>query len=226
MRKALETLDLEVTPTAELAFFDRVTSSKEPKAALRGFAPHYHYFSTRQIHAFAGVFRLFTPADREVLTTLSEVLYEEMGEGQPTRAHSLLLERFIEEIGGDKSVLPLDEARVAPGVREYVECLYEAFWGDDLPKALATYCFLENSAVKTYPKFVEVLNELDLSDTAKEFFVLHTGLEVEHAKAAQKLVTSHLKDSAQASAFNRQFARLRQVWERFWVDITHAIDEG
>jgi len=215
---------MAVCSDPENSWFSRLDASHRPLAKLRAFTPHYYYFSLRQIHAFAGILRHFEPHDRGAMLQVSEVLYEELGEGDPRAIHSVLLEDFYREIGGAPSDLTLHKSQIAPGVVEYVDRLYAAFWGDSRPAALATYCFLENSALQTYPRMVGILEGLGVSPEAFRFFALHATLEVEHAAAAQTLAQKYLTAPAHIEEFNCQFRQLAQIWDRFWTDISCKTD--
>ena len=213
-------LNYSVSGDAEESFFSCVTNSKEPKTILHKFGLQYHYFSLHQIHAFSGMFRIFHPVERDIATALSEVVYEELGEGDPSRAHSVILETFLNEVGVDCSELPINKNYIVAGVAKYIDELYTAFWGKDRIIALATYCFLENSAMKTYPAIDVILKKVGISLEGREFFKLHAVLEIEHAAVAQQLATSMVSNPSEIERFNAQYTKLNQVWELFWEDVT------
>jgi hypothetical protein len=212
-------INVQLNSNAEHRFFDLVRCSDVPELLLQRFSIQYHYFSLCQVHAFCGIFRVLGPEDRRVAALLAEVIYEELGEGDANKIHSVLLEQFLEEIGIDISSLPIPRNEVVKGVREYVDALYSAFWGNDLSEALATYCFLENSAVETYPALVELLSDCGVSNDRLEFFHLHSSLEVEHAAAAARLVDSLVIRSEEVERFNTQFSSMNNIWNHFWNDI-------
>lgn len=214
-------LGFSVWGNAETTFFDLVANSEEPNAVLQRFGIQYHYFSLHQIHAFCGVFRILKPKDRDTAAALAKVVYEELGEGHPRRVHSVILETFLREVGVEVSDLPLQKSEVVSGVAAYVDELYSAFWGQDRSVALATYCFLENSAVQTYPALEAILSQVGISPEGREFFQLHGGLEVEHAATAEKLAISSVTDPIEINRFNAQLKKLNQIWEQFWKDVTN-----
>ncbi len=212
--------DLKLDSHAERLFFDAVRRSDAPTKLLARFGVQYHFFSLHQIHAFCGIFRLLNATEREVTATIAEVVFEELGEGDSKRIHSVLLENFLSEVGVVCSSLPLERDAVVPGVRDYVDALYSAFWGNDRARALATYCFLENSAIETYPALVALLSECGISKQNLEFFELHSGLEIEHAAAASRLASQLVVSSEDSTRFNHQFSAMNETWNRFWNDIT------
>lgn len=226
MKKTSNKLNVSLESHQENIFFALINNSKNQLLALQKFVVQYHYFSVHQVHAFSGIFRVFSATYRFALSRLSEVMYEELGEGNLSRIHSTLLENFIDEIEGDVTNLPIMKSDVLDGVSEYVQCLYDAFWGTDRSVALAAYCFLENSAVKTYPQFVDLLNKVGLSDSSVEFFSIHAELEPEHAKVAYALALEYVTENNQIEAFNNQYKLLNDVWERFWKDIILKLNEN
>jgi len=213
-------LNLTLDNEAECQFFRIVRGSVTPSNLLRKFGIQYHFFSLHQIHAFCGIFRIFAANDREVAATLAEVVFEELGEGNKKKIHSILLESFLSEIGVDCSLLPLNRNSVVPGVKDYVDALYSAFWGNNKAEALATYCFLENSAVETYPALVSLLSDCGVSTKNSEFFELHSTLEVEHAVAASNLASELIVSNEDLTQFNVQFSKMNGIWKRFWNDIS------
>ncbi len=194
----------------------------ESAAALRIFAANYHYFSLHQAISFATMFSVILPTDRDALSMLASVLYDELGRGEAGQAHSILFERFAVAVGVDACALPLKEGEVLDGVRGYVEALREGFGRGSLPRALATYVFLEATAVETYAPLLQVLRELGFSEEALQFFSLHTVVEPQHAAASKALVARQRLSPAQHEKYENQGLILKQCWEKFWEDIYQA----
>jgi len=186
--------------------------------ALRAFSPHYFYFSYRQVVAFTALFRQVDALDRESLAMLADVLHEELGRGIPERVHSRLFERFAAALNLRRDDLLLEPAEVLPGVRAYAGELERAFTAGSLPEALATYVFLESSAVDTYGPLVATLETLGFSADDVEFFALHAGVEPEHAAAADAMLCRHGLD-ANHPAVRSQLERLAGFWHAFWTEI-------
>lgn len=208
----------KVSTGSETVWMNWLSRRRDPLPALRTFSRHYHYFSIHQVTAFSRLFQALPVTERESLALLADVLHEELGRGRPDRVHSILFERFAHAVGVDVSTLPLASSVVAPGVRWYVAELELGFGGGSLAAALATYLFLESSAVQTYPPLLALLRSFGLGEADLEFFSLHAAVEVEHAEAAQAMVRRAGLSPGDVE-FNEQTALLRQVWERFWVDI-------
>ena len=211
------------TPAIEQDFIDWLRDLPDPLPALRVFARHYHYFSANQVVAFARLFTVIPRADREALAVLAEVLYEELGNGKKDDVHSVLLEEFAAAAGVSIQELPLPPGQVADGVRWYVCELEMAFGGRSLPRALATYCFLESSAVATYGPLLDVLRATKLfTESQLTFFARHATIESEHAAAAQRLAERARLSAADRAEFDDQWALLRRSWAAFWRDIWDA----
>ena len=117
--------------------------------------------------------------------------------------------------------LYLDPSHVLPGVRAYVAELDRAFSTGTRQEALATYVFLESSAVDTYGPLVDALRTLGFTDDDVEFFDLHAGVEPEHAAAADSMLQRHGL-SADEPAVKVQQEKLAGLWHAFWEEIDQA----
>lgn len=104
------------------------------------FARHYHWFSLQQVLAFAGIFQVVPAEDRTSLSELAVGLADELGGGHVDAVHSVMFERFAEEVGVDLDTLPLAAAQVLPAVQAYVEKLRRAF-SESVVAAAAAYRF-------------------------------------------------------------------------------------
>lgn len=205
--------------TPEFGWMEWLEQQSDSRPALRAFCKQYHYFSINQVIAFSRLFGVVGSNDRNSLALLASVLHEELGSGDPKRVHSVLFEKFAVECGIDVTELPLSPSNVVPGVRSYVLELYSAFDGLSLPRALATYQFLESSAVETYGPLLKLLARIGFDADALEFFALHATVEIEHAAAAQNMVKRAGFSGEDSAAFADQKALLSKTWSAFWRDI-------
>ena len=212
---------MDETPNGsiELRWMRWLEEQADPRPALQIFSQQYHFFSLHQVVAFSGLFRIVKPTDRESLALLAGVLYEELGSSNACGAHSILFERFAASCGVDVGQLPLPSAKVAPGIRWYVCELHSAFGGSSLPRALATYQFLESSAVETYGPLLQLLLRVGFAENELEFFVLHARVEVEHEKAASMMVERANFSGSDLADFDDQKALLNRAWNAFWQDL-------
>lgn len=207
--------------SAEREWLAWLSRQPDPMPALRAFASHYHFFSLRQVIAFTGLFRRVSPADRQALASLGEVLHEELGAGNPLHVHSILFEKFAREVGVDVGTLPLSEDVVAPGVSAYVDALFDAFDGGSPATACAAYVFLETSAVETYGPLLATLTTLKIRREALEFFARHAQVEPGHKEAAEALAQRYVDASTRAE-YDATIARLAAKWEQFWHSIAEV----
>jgi pyrroloquinoline quinone (PQQ) biosynthesis protein C len=200
-------------------WLDLLKSHKDKKTILILFCKNYYYFSLHQIRAFSRIIKLFPAEDRHSLALIASVVYDELGNGIPEKAHSYLFKKFALSI--DHHIkLPCEDDQIVLGVKEYLNDLWDSFDGDSLARALAAYVFLEESAVAFYPKILNILKSYSFkSDDDLEFFHLHATLEVEHEKAANALVTQQKFSSAEQHLYNVQLEHLKRSWEVFWQDI-------
>lgn len=191
------------------------------KKVIRMFCQQYFYFSTRQVIAFSGIFRVISPLNREALAELADVLHEELGRGKLERVHSRLLERFAKGVGLSLSDLAIEKNQILPGVQGYIEELTSAFTRS-LPSALAGYVFLETSAVETYGPMTELFRRCGFNEDELEFFRLHATVEVGHAETASSLMKSHHFNQHEQEEAEEQTRRLSKCWAAFWGDILKA----
>ena len=207
------------SPSVEQQWINWIRSLSDPIPALRAFARHYHYFSLNQVVAFSRLLGVIPPTDRKSMAVLGEVLFEELGGGEFDSVHSIVFERFAKRVGLNVDELPLTPSEVAKGVRWYVCELESAFGGRSLARALATYCFLESSAVETYGPLLEALRAHRFSEDDLKFFVLHSQIEIEHSKAAHQLAEQANLSAADKIQFDDQTRLLTKCWRAFWEDI-------
>lgn len=215
-------MQTQLTKTPEFCWMEWLEQQSDVRPALQAFCKQYHYFSLNQVIAFSRLFSVVGPNDRNSLALLASVLFEELGLGDPKKVHSVLFERFAVACGVDLAELPLKPSHVVSGVRSYVLELHSAFGGASLPRALATYQFLESSAVETYGPLLLLLTRLKFSADVLEFFSLHATVEVEHAAAAQKMVDRAAFSAEAKAEFDDQTALLQRCWQEFWSDIWQA----
>ena len=210
-----------VTSAPEARWIAWLKTTPDARKALRAFCPHYLYFSKSQVIAFTGLFKQVDPLDRDSLAMLADVLHEELGRGTRESVHSVLFERFAIALGVTSSDLHIDASQVLPGVRAYVAELDRAFSTGSRSEALATYLFLESSAVQTYGPLLESLLAIGLPPYDVEFFRLHAGVEPEHAAAAEAMLARHGLSVSDLSVAT-QIATLTGLWHSFWSEIDDA----
>ncbi|MES2216809.1 MAG: iron-containing redox enzyme family protein [Pseudomonadota bacterium] len=214
-------------------WLDLLKNHKDKKTILTLFCKNYYFFSLHQIRAFSRIIKLFPAEDCNSLSLIASVVYDELGKGIPEKAHSYLFHKFALSVDS-RIKLSCEDNQVVLGVKKYLNDLWDSFDGNSLPKALAAYVFLEETAVAFYPKILKILESCSFkSGDSLEFFYLHAILEVEHEKAANELVIQQNFSSVEQKIYNIQFEYLKRSWEVFWQDILsearitlEAIDES
>lgn len=200
-----------------MSYIEKCTN---PRHALQTFCYNYYYFSLHQILAFSKLIAHISPFDRKSLAILGQTVYDELGCGVSKDVHSVLFEHFMVAVGASMENRPNADT-VLPNVANYIRELDSAFSGDSLPKALASYVYLEKSATESYGPLYETLKKALPKLTPDEliFFSHHAILEPEHEKAARQLVVDQHFAPHQMEEFDKQYHHLDECWTLFWCDI-------
>lgn len=200
-------------------FIESFQASVDKKIFIQKFCEQYFYFSQNQIVAFSKLLQLLPSNDNEALALIASVIYDELGRGKPAGVHSVLFSNFAKRFGAN---LKKNTDDIVPGVKNYVIQLDQIFGGRSLPAALATYWFLEKSAVETYDPVLKLLktNFPDLTENDLEFFTLHTEMEPEHEKAASEMNKRFLHTENDKDIYEKQVTNMSTLWDTFWTDIT------
>ena len=201
-------------------WLNHIETCKNPTKSLRVFCNNYYYFSLNQVLAFSKLLSLISPFDSETLAILAQTVFDELGCGDPTAVHSVLFARFMCSVGIKPDNRPTANT-VLPHVKNYIDELHKAFSGPSLPKALASYVFLEKSATESYKPLYDTISMAlpNLSANDLEFFSMHALLEPEHEKMARLLVEKQQFNQEQRHEYDKQFAHLASCWDMFWQDI-------
>ena len=203
-----------------MKWLNQIETCQDPKESLRVFCHNYYYFSLNQVLAFSEILSKIDPFDRETLAILAQTIYDELGCGDAEAVHSVLFAKFMRAVGANPDNQPLSH-NVLPHIRNYIDELRIAFSGDSLPKALASYVFLEKSATETYSPLFDTIKKAipELSADDLYFFSMHATLEPEHEKAARALVAKQRFSLIQQNEYEQQYHHLASCWELFWQDI-------
>ncbi len=188
----------------------------------------YRYF-TKYYSGDLGLL-IFKVPDGKFKSLMAEILYEELGNGDPTRAHTQLLDHFLLGIGvhGDRlenslepeNALLLEEARrlmlanppaYAIGLRGMGgECLCQIY-------LTAVY----KSLLKN-PLILELKDAIDWT-----FWEIHTGeVDIEHrtkVRAAINEIIGTDPDSIEYIAAG--YLKAKNAWDSFWAN-SHRLTHG
>ncbi len=205
------------SPRDEIAFFAGLEAA--PPSALCRWAANYHYFSTQQAPLLGHLVAALDPSDAETLSEVSKAIFEEFGSGAPPLAHSKLFLRFCNAAGLDTTRLPLKPQQVEPAVLDYVQFLADAYRSLEPGYALGAYCFLERSAVLSYPVMLRALRNLGFDEEALIFFSTHVIQEVAHDaganRIAERLIVGDDMYRAFSDAIRLGTAHWSAMWHRF-----------
>ncbi len=211
----LNTLQALEVPAPEEAFFAGLHGRDDP--ALARWARHYHFFSVSQARLLALVVGALDMRDHDSLVEVTKALFEEYGSGQRDAVHSRLFARFCAALGLDTAQLPLPSRDVLPGVLDYLQAIETGYRSTEPGVMLATYCFLERSAVLSYPLMLERLQALGFTPEELIFFSTHVVQEAGHEQGAFQMAGRLLRSAQETQGFKRQVERMQQAWTRFWA---------
>lgn len=203
--------------TAEGAWLDHFAKSNDDTraSALQLFATQYHWFSLHQVVAFSRMINTVPVTDRETLSNLASVLYDELGRGEASAVHSVMFERFASSVGVDVSDLPISADGVLPSIHDYIVQL-DTFFSSDVESACAAYQFLEASAVKSYGPLAAAFSYL--GNASIEFFIIHSELEPTHLAESTKIF-DRLVPMNDRSRSNEVTLALASTWDRVWEEL-------
>lgn len=216
----LSMLDALELPAAEERFFAGLRNRQDPQ--LSHWAQNYHFFSVSQAKLLALVIEAMPVTDYRSMTEVSKALYEEYGSGEVEAVHSRLFARFCVALGLDSSALPAPRNAVEPGVLHYLQAIEAGYRSSDSAVMLATYCFLERSAVLSYPLMLARLQELDFTADDLIFFSTHVVQEAGHDLGALEMAQRFIRTSRERQFFELQLLRMQGAWERFWMSFGAA----
>lgn len=201
-------------PDSEENFFMTVRDRRDPR--LAHWAKSYHFFSVCQARLLALVVGTLSMTDYASLSEVTKALYEEYGSGNAEAVHSRLFARFGAAVSLDAHLLPVPRAEVEPGVVRYVDAIEAGYRSSDLAVMLATYCFLERSAVQSYPLMLRRLEALGFSSGDLVFFSTHVVQEAEHDAGAYQMAGRLVQTGRDEQAFGGQLRRMQEAWTSFW----------
>jgi hypothetical protein len=210
----LATLDKLDLPEAEERFFAGLRGRQDPNLAR--WATSYHYFSISQAKLLPLVVKRLAMTDYRSLSEVTKALYEEYGSGKAEVVHSRLFARFCEALGQRADRLPVPRADVEKEVLYYLDAIEAGYRSADNGVMLATYCYLERSAVLSYPLMLRRLGELGFSASDLVFFATHVVQEAEHDQGANQMATRLIRSSREQQDFVDQLHRMQRAWSNFW----------
>lgn len=200
---------------------DLFESTDNHQAALSVYCNNYYYFSLHQIHAFCQILTLIPAHDRLALAPMAEAIADEWGNGNPDKTHSALFEKFFKAAG-----LPIPsiqaEHEIIPAIKDYINVMRENFnpATSNEAKSLATWLFLEKSAVDVYQPLLNSFRKMGIfTEDDLEFFTLHAVLEPEHYQEVINILAYKMFNEKEKNEFYEEYKRMGKHWVNFWEQV-------
>jgi len=192
--------------------------------ALRGFCIQYRFFTIDYISDLALlVARLPFGGLRSLL---GQILTEELGEGDPARAHPTVYDRFLTSIG----VAPEDLPRVLPANERILQGLTRDMTRHPVAYGVGlrgmggeclcqTYLSVMFDHMRTHPYLQANAGTIDW-----EFWTIHTGEEdIIHGELTRAAIDEYLRhDPSVLPELARGYERSISAWNLFWQNILDA----
>lgn len=226
---------ITTTPALDNAFYREWTTRRFNIAELQAFARNYGAWVKSFPDALAIL--LVTTGDLEAKTEYVKTLYSEMGYGNASKVHSVLLNNFFKELGrqmGEENKLgqdlPVGTTELLPSTTALVQgeqSLYadrEMSFGAQLALEWQAYTMLR----KLYDgarNYLGLWRDPDEFHEACEYFYAHIGAtEKEHKEESLKAVKRYAVDEQALAAitegYNRHLGLIASFWQGLHGEIT------
>lgn len=236
MTDALESMLAQITstPAVNNVFYREWTSRRFSIEELQLFARNYGAF----VRAFpdALAILLATTDDLEAKTEYAKTLYSEMGYGNPTKVHSVLLDTFLAELARkmghehklDRVVLNKD-IELLPTTRAFIEGEQQLY--GDAQMSFGAQLALEWQAYTMLRKLYDgARNYLDLWSNPDEFheaceyFYAHIGAaEKDHKDESLHAVKRYAVDEESLAKIKEGYLRHLDLLFNFWKGLYDEI---
>jgi pyrroloquinoline-quinone synthase len=199
----------------ERPFMRDFAEGRVAKQKLARFAPSY-CFQVDQFKRFvAAVYANAEP--RDVRQLMLSNLWEEHGEGDPERNHTILAGRFARALGAE--VPDVYDVEPIPESREWVERILRICLQEHFVVGLAALSFGIEARTRTMAFLGTIYRDrYGLSEEDLEFFFLHLGADEEHAGRAIELIRTYCTTE---ELLERSAWAVREV-----LDATRGVAEG
>ena len=195
-----------------------------PVDALREFCTQYRFFTIEYISDLALLLAKLPFGGLRSL--LSQILSEELGEGDADRAHPQIYDRFLASIGVGHERLD----RGLPANREILGRLTDELWRRDAAFGVGlrgmggeclcqTYLSVMFEHLREHPYMRENADRIDW-----EFWTIHTGEEdIVHGELTRAAIDRYILDKPEALPDLAQgYERSITAWNHFWQNIFDA----
>lgn len=195
-----------------------------PIEALRQFCTQYRFFTIDYISDLALLVAKLPFGGLRSL--LSEILAEELGEGDAARAHPEVYDRFLASIGVEAEQLQ----RRLPANREILSGLTDELRSNDPAFGVGlrgmggeclcqTYLSVMFEHMRTHPYMREHADRIDW-----EFWTIHTGEEdIIHGELTRRAIDDYIREDARVLPdLAKGYELSITAWNRFWENIFDA----
>lgn len=172
----------------EHPFLRALSEGKVPREVLAGLGPS-HCYQVEQFKRFvAAIYANAEP--RDVRELMLANLWEEHGEGDPSRDHTVLMAKLFRALGAEIPD-PYDVEPI-PTQRRWVERILEICRSEHFVVGLAALSFGIEARTRTMAFLGEVYRDkYGVSQDDAEFFFMHLETDEEHAGRAIQLVRKY-----------------------------------
>lgn len=196
--------------------------------ALQNIFLQYRYF-TKYYSGDLGLL-IFKAPDGKFKSLMAEILYEELGNGDPVRAHTKLLDNFLLGIGVNgedlenslesENALLLEEARqlMLANPPAYAIGL-RGMGGECLCQIYLTAVFKQ---LLKNPVILKIKNNIDWT-----FWEIHTGeVDIEHRQKVRAAINEIVDtDPSSVEQIAAGYTKAKHAWDSFWANshrLTHS----
>lgn len=192
--------------------------------ALRQFCTQYRFFTIDYISDLALLVAKLPFGGLRSL--LSEILAEELGEGDAARAHPEVYDRFLASIGVEQEQLE----RRLPANRAILSGLTDELRSNDPAFGVGlrgmggeclcqTYLSVMFEHLRTHPYMREHADSIDW-----EFWTIHTGEEdIIHGELTRRAIDDYIREDARVLPdLAKGYELSITAWNRFWENIFDA----
>jgi len=190
-------------------------AGKVPRENLARFAASYCFQVDNFKRFVAEVYANAEP--RDVRELMLENLWEEHGEGDPSRDHTALVAKFARALGA--TIEDIYAVEPIPESREWIDRILEVCRDEDFVVGLAAISFGIEFRTQTMALLGQIYRDrYGLSEDDLEFFFMHLEADEEHAGRAIELVRRYCTTEEQ---LERCKAGVREV-----LEATKRVAEG
>lgn len=150
-----------------------------------------HILRTRLYQANA----LGVSPDEQIQFALSEILYDEYGNGDPQRSHMEVYRKFMRAL--DISEEEMSQAPIIPELQMYIDSMMRLSQGDDWLAAVAAVGIASEWPIPAYyEKLLKGLKTVPgLNDDDLELFSSHIELDIEHSRMMEEAIMRYADDA-------------------------------